>query len=193
MDVIKPGILMAIADLANAYRSVKIHLSNYMATGLKWRFSGHQHASYMVDTRLPYESSKSPELFNKLTQAVRRMMAIRGYDIIAHLDDFLILAESYERCRKGLNTLLSLLRKLDFDINYSKLAGPAQRLVYLGILLDTLKITLEITPQKINELYKELLEFRACKKLTKLDIQRLVGRLNWVTQCIYSGRFHMRR
>ena len=54
-------------------------------------------------------------------------------------------------------------------------------------------MTLEIPPQKINELYKELLEFRACKKLTKLDIQRLVGRLNWVTQCIYGGRFHMRR
>ena len=113
-------------------------------------------------------------------------MAIRGYDVIAHLDDFLIQAESYERCRKGLNTLLSLLRKLDFDINYSKLAGPAQRLVFLGILLDTLKMTLEITPQKIKELYKKLLEFRACKKLTKLDIQRLVGRLNWVTQCIYG-------
>ena len=193
VDLIKPGMFMAKADLANAYRSVKIHPSNYMATGLKWRFSGHQHASYMVDTRLPYGSSKSPELFNQLTQAVRRMMAIRGYDVIAYLDDFLILAESYERCRKGLNTLLSLLRKLGFDINYSKLAGPAQRLVFLGILLDTIKMTLEIPPQKINELYKELLEFRALKKLTKLDIQRLVGRLNWVTQCIYGGRFHMRR
>ena len=65
VDLIKPGIFMAKADLANAYRLVKIHLSNYMATGLKWRFSGHQHASYIVDTRLPYGSSKSPELFNQ--------------------------------------------------------------------------------------------------------------------------------
>ena len=54
-------------------------------------------------------------------------MAIRGYDVIAYLDVSLILAESYERCHKGLNTLLSLLRKLGFDINYSQLAGPALR------------------------------------------------------------------
>ena len=131
-------------DLANAYRSVKINPSNYKGTGLKWRFSGDQRVSYLVDTRLPFGSKRSPVIFNRLSQEVKAMMAARGYDIVAYLDDFLIVSDTREKCLTGLNTLLTLLRALGFHINYSKLEGPGQRLVFLGITLDTAKMTLEI-------------------------------------------------
>ena len=65
VDIIKPGSFLAEVDLANAYRSVKIHPSNYKATGLKWRFSGNQRISYLVDTRLPFRSKRSPVIFNR--------------------------------------------------------------------------------------------------------------------------------
>ena len=35
--------------------------------------------------------------------------------------------------------------------------------------------------------------FLNSKKVTKREIQSLAGKLNWVSQCIYGGRFHMRR
>ena len=112
VDIIKPGSFLAKVDLANAYRSVKINPSNYKATGLKWRFSGDQRVSYLVDTRLPFGSKRSPVIFNRLSQAVKAMMAARGYDIVAYLDDFLIVSDTREKCLTGLNTLLTLLRAL---------------------------------------------------------------------------------
>ena len=117
VDIIKPGSFLAKVDLANAYRSVKINPSNYKATGLKWRFSGVQRVAYLVATRLPFGSKRSPVIFNRLSQAVKAMMAARGYDIVAYLDDFLIVSDTRGKCLTGLNTLLTLLRALGFHIS----------------------------------------------------------------------------
>ena len=49
-------------------------------------------------------------IFNQLSQAVKAIMAARGYDIVAYLDDFLIVSDTQEKCLTDLNTLLTLLR-----------------------------------------------------------------------------------
>lgn len=193
VDLIKPEFYLAKVDLANAYRSVRVHPSNFPATGLKWTFSGEDKPSFMVDTRLPFGARTSPEVFNQLTQAVRFMMANRGYNLVAYLDDFLIVAPTYKTCQAGLNTLMRLLRKLGFHLNYSKIEGPVQRLTFLGIVLDTLRMILELPSNKVQELYEELHSLSQHKKVTKLQLQKLAGRLNWATQCVYGGRYHMRR
>ena len=70
---------MAKVDLRHAYRSVHINPNNYQATGLKWKFKGAKKFTYFVDTRLPCGGRRAPGIFNRLTQAVKRMMASRGY------------------------------------------------------------------------------------------------------------------
>ena len=76
-------------DLKSAYRSVKIHPSNHDLTGLKWVFQGSDSPSYLIDHRLPFGARKSPAIFHRLTQGVRRMMERRGYGgVIVYLDDF---------------------------------------------------------------------------------------------------------
>ena len=54
VDLVNPGCFFARLDLANAYRSVKIHESNFKATGLKLCFSNDNHYTYMKDERLPF-------------------------------------------------------------------------------------------------------------------------------------------
>lgn len=109
VDMIKPAYYMAKVDLSSAYRSVRIHPSNVIATGLKWRFSGDN--TYMVDERLPFGARRSPEIFHRCTQAVKAMMAARGFPgIVVYLDDFILIAPTQELCKVALNTLLVLLR-----------------------------------------------------------------------------------
>ena len=79
INMLKPSYFMVKIDLGHAYRSVPIHPSNYTATGLKWRFTRKEEFSYYYDTRLPFGAKYSPEISHRLTQAVRRMMAIRGF------------------------------------------------------------------------------------------------------------------
>ena len=88
--------MAAKIDLRHTYRSVHIHPDNYEATGLKWRFGDSRHFTYFVDTRLPYGGRRAPGIFNRLTQAVKCMMARRGYRaIVVYLDDFLVIGATW--------------------------------------------------------------------------------------------------
>ena len=125
LKMIKPGYCLSKVDLRHAYRSVLIHPSNYEATGLKWQFKGNKlKYSFLVDSRLPFGARKSPEIFHRLTQAVRRIMAKRGFDtIIVYLDDFLIVGETKEACQLAFDTLITLLQHLGFEISWRKVIG----------------------------------------------------------------------
>ena len=108
-------------DLKSAYRSVKIHPSNFELTGLKWQFKGDKEPTYLYDSKLPFGARKSPFIFHKLTQSVRRMMSRRGFSsVVVYLDDFLVFGDNFEECKLAFNTLLKLLRKLGFYINWKK-------------------------------------------------------------------------
>ena len=52
--LIQPNSFLCKVDLKNAYRSVKIHESNYKLTGLHWKFEGDSESTYFFDTKLPF-------------------------------------------------------------------------------------------------------------------------------------------
>lgn len=194
VKLISPNSFLAKVDLSNAYRSVKIHKSNYVGTGLHWTFTGDHHPTYMVDTRLPFGARLSPEIFHHLGQAVCRIMARRGYpSLIVYLDDFLVVGDSYDECRATMMELLGLLRRLGFAINYKKVEGPKQCLTFLGIQLDVSNMTLSLPVDRIRDLRDFLERTVALKKMTKRQLMSLAGKLNWATQVVYGGRFHLRR
>ncbi|KAL9977192.1 hypothetical protein ACROYT_G014570 [Oculina patagonica] len=113
VSMIKPNAYLAKIDLKSAYRHVPIHPSNYSATGLAWQFHGENHITYLYDSKLPFGASKSPEIFHRLTQAVTRMMAKRGFHtILAYLDDFLIIGDSKYECELAYQELIQLLSEL---------------------------------------------------------------------------------
>ena len=197
VTAIKPGSFMAKVDLCSAYRSVRIHPSNhanYAATGLKLTFSGDRDPTVLVDTRLPFGAKRSPEIFNALSQAVCRIMASKGFKhVVAYLDDFIVAADSYEECFTALHTLLALLCLLGFAINYRKVVGSATRLMFLGIVIDSVKLVWELPKDKLTQLYNSILAMTNKIKITKRELQSLIGKLSWATQCVYGGRPHLRR
>ena len=185
---------MAKIDLANAYRSVPVHPSNFAATGLKWTFKGDTEPTYMVDTRLPFGARRSPEIFHELGKAVQEIMRVKGHPaVIVYLDDFLVIGKSYDQCQATFDTLMKLLRQLGFSINYSKVETPTRRLCFLGIVLDTTTMTLELPKDKLVDIKQCLISAKSKTKLTKRHLQSIAGKLNWACQCIQGGRTFMRR
>lgn len=85
---------------------------------------------YLYDTKLPFGSKEAPGIFHRLSQAVRRMMVRRGFTIVAYLDDFFICENSKSKCAEALATLLHLLQKLGFYINWKKVEDPTQQIVF---------------------------------------------------------------
>ena len=184
IKMLQPNYFTAKIDLRHAYRSVPIHKSNYVATGLQWHFAGHNHPTYFFDTRLPFGAKSSPDIFHTLTRSVRRMMERRGFKtIIVYLDDFLIIGETKGECQQAFTTLLQLLIDLGFQISWHKVIGPTQKLVFLGVELDTAHCEMALPPTKLTELHHVVSRFlfrrRASKNNSSSLLASSTGHVGW--------------
>ena len=185
---------LAKIDLRHAYRSVPIHPSNYPATGLKWTFSGDNRPTYLYDTRLCFGGRRSPGIFHRLTQSVKRMMHRKGFQgVVVYLDDFLIVSPSQEECELAFTTLRELLLDLGFQISPSKVVPPCQQLTFLGIVLDTRAMELSLPQSKLDETRVLINTFLARKRASKRQLQQLAGKLNWACRVVHGGRTFLRR
>ena len=189
LKLVGSGYFLGKIHLKSAYRSVPIHPGNYAGTGWKWKFIGNKvKFTYFVDTRITFGGKKAPEIFNCLTQAVRRIMAKKGFSaIVVYPDDFLIIGESELACRAAFETLLSLLSNLGFEINWKEVVPPTP-LVFLGVLWNTVGCTVSLLPEeKLGALKSYLLEFSLWRRASKRQLQVLAGKLNWTCRVVYWG------
>jgi hypothetical protein len=113
--------------------------------------------------------------------------------VISYLDDFLIISDSYNNCKNALQKLLEILRFLGFHINYNKISGPAQKLIFLGVLIDTVEMTLSLPDEKLTDFPLLLQSFQNKRRATKRQLESLIGSLNWMSQVIHGGRPFLRK
>lgn len=190
--LVTPGCFMAKVDLKQAYRSVPISQHSQRVAGLKWQLDSN--TVYLKDTRLCFGSKLAPGIFHRLTQAVKRMLKRRGLKAtVVYLDDFFIKAETFADCVYALNTLIFLLRKLGFQINWNKVVDPTTKLIFLGIEIDSVDMCLRLPEDKLSQVRQELSLFAARKRASKKQLQSLAGKLNFCASVVYGGRVYSRR
>lgn len=188
---LKPGMWMNKVDLKQAYRVCHISEHSQKVTGLQWRFEGE--TVYFYDQKLPFGGKLSPIIFHRLTQSVCRMMARRGYKTYAYIDDFFTISESKIECMQALNCLIMLLRRLGFLINWTKVVDPTQIIVFLGIEINSIDMSLRLPDEKMLSIHNELNLFLNRKRASKRQLQSLAGRLSFAAAVIAGGRVFLRR
>ena len=93
---------------------------------------------------------------------------------VVYLDDFFIKAETFDVCISALNTLIFLLRKLGFRINWNKVVDPTTKLIFLGIEIDSVEMCLRLPDDKLSQVRQELALFSARKRASKKQLQSCV-------------------
>lgn len=188
---LQPGMWMAKCDLRWAYRSIAISPQQYTLTGIQWHFEGDKQPTTLVDTTLCFGARKSPAHFNRITKAIKRMMVRRGYNCSVFLDDFLLYEDCFSKCAESLRTLIALLRSLGFRINWKKVCDPCQKIVFLGIEIATGENKLSLDPDKATQLLQDLSELSHKQRISKKQLQRIAGRLNWASNVHTWGRAYL--
>jgi len=191
-NLVKKGHFMAKVDLKSAYRSVPLSEHSRLVTGFKWLIDGSY--KYFYDSKLPFGAKLAPGIFHRLSQAVRRVMARKGFpNIVAYLDDFFICEQSSKACARTLRVLIQTLRNLGFAINWNKVVDPCQKIIFLGIEIDSNAMELRLPLEKLVALRYELSLFSNRTRASKKQLQSLVGKLNWASCVIAGGRVFLRR
>ena len=172
-------------DLSRAFRHVKLDPKDYNLLGL--RLNG-----LYNDSCLPFGFRHGSALFQRLSNAVRFIMAQKGFSVTNYIDDIIghsVISKSDE----SFHTLRALLLELGFDISEKKVVQPATRVTCLGVDIDTEQFTVSIPPEKVAEILKECSAWAKKQECTKRELQSLLGKLLYITKCVRISRPFLNR
>ncbi len=111
-------------------------------------------------------------------------MQRRGFDTcVVVLDDFLVAGQSFTEVIEALNCLIQLLRSLGFRINWNKVVGPTQDIVFLGVRIMTLQNRLHLDPAKESELQSLVNKHLGSTRVSTAQLQTLAGKLGHQHVC----------
>ena len=78
-------------------------------------------------------------------------------------------------------------------VNPDKTEGPAQRIAFLGIMLDSVSQTLSCTPERLQELRDLLSQAERSPSIKLSALRSLIGKLSFASQVLSGARPFMRR
>lgn len=123
---------MAKSDLDSAFRNVPMDLQSIHCLGFT------MDEKFCVDICLPFGSSSSCFIFEKISSAIDWIVANRtGSEISHYLDDFFFVRPSYDSCLYLLQEFQRVCRTITFPVSSEKTFLPTQQLDYLGIGIDS--------------------------------------------------------
>ena len=183
------GAVLAKLDIASAYRIVPVHPDDRPLLGMRWN------GSLYVDTALPFGLRSAPKLFTAVADGLEWILKDNGgCSSIHYLDDYLFVGTPGSgECRESLRKAESMCERLGVPLALEKREGPAHVLVFLGVVIDTLKLELRLPEGKLQRLTSLVGEWLPRRSCTKKELLSLIGHLQHASRIVRPGRPFLRR
>ncbi|XP_048479249.1 uncharacterized protein LOC119694378 [Plutella xylostella] len=144
-------------------------------------------------TSLPFGLASAPRTFATLSNWVAQQLRLRGMRVLVYLDDYLLVNQSRRRLRDHAHQAKALLHELGWVINKGKSsAQPVQNIEFLGIEWSTVQNIKSLPREKLFKLQGCLEKFLVAPAWSPLDLQKLVGWLNFASFIVPYGRINFR-
>jgi hypothetical protein len=114
--------------------------------------------------------------------------------ILHYLDDFLFGGKSETtQCQETMHTFEQVCTSLGIPIANEKTKGPSTVITFLGVEFDTINMELRLPSEKLQKLQLQLDHILYKDKITLLQLQSLLGSLNFACRVVRPGRVFLRR
>ena len=172
-----PGCLLYKVDLSRAYRQLR-------TDPLDWPFLMHQwdHQHYL-DISIPFGLRHGASACHRTTEAVSAIAKEEaGADTAPYIDDT-IGAALPQDAWPHYHHLLDLMSQLGLDAAQVKCEGPTTRITWIGVLFDTIRLTMAIDPAKVEEARLFCLDLMSASSIPVKKFQKFLGKLFHATKC----------
>ena len=187
---------IAKSDLKSAFRNLGIHPSCWCFLVMMAVDPVSGEKCYFFDKCLPFGAAISCALFQRFSNAIAHIVQCKtGQELINYLDDYFFAALLKMVCNGQVDEFLKVCKQINFPVALDKTHWGSKRLVFLGLLLDTMTQTVHVPIDKIEKAIK-LIVRAMCKKSKKIrlvELQKLCGVLNFICQAVLPGRAYIRR
>ena len=109
--------------------------------------------------------------------------------MIDYIDDYVgvgVPRSSYE-------ALLELMAQLGLTVSEKKLVPPSTCITCLGVMIDTVKGTIAIPPEKLTTILTDVRHWVRCDVASKHQLQSILGLLLYVHKCVKPARVFLNR
>ncbi len=136
------GTQLAKIDIAYAYRNVLVHPADRHLLGMQWK------GNVYVDT---FGMRSAPKILCALSDTLEWILLQAGISACLHyIDDFLTVgAPDAPECQYNLKVLMDSCASLGIPLAKEKIKGPTSRLTFLGILFNTVAMTMQLPEDSV--------------------------------------------
>ena len=164
-------------DMVRAFRQIPLCPMDYSLIGFRWR------NLLFFDKVVPMGLRLAAYICQRVTSAIVNAHRQLGYWSINYLDDF-GGAEKYQDAWASYNLFWKILNAIGVQEAEEKSVPPTTHMEFLGNTVDTVKQTLEVSEDRKDELMYILNEWTSKEWFTKKELQSLIGKLSFVTNCV---------
>jgi hypothetical protein len=185
------GSILAKLDLKDAFHHIPVRPADWHLLGFEW---GHQFYYAIV---LTFGMKSAPYIFNLFAEALHWIVQWHIPAALKHyLDDFLPifkLSTPIDRANKAISWIQGLGQQLGLSFQDEKTVWPTTKLEFLGLELDTMEMEARLPADKLQYL-RELLDLWGDRRSCQLvELQQLIGFLQFCSQVIPHSRAFLRR
>ena len=101
------------------------------------------------------------------------------------IDDFGGVEASYEDALLAFSHLEDTFTSLGLESSPKKNCPPSTRMVFLGLTHDTVVMTLEVPHDKLHQTSQLLSHWLSSPRVSKSELQSLIGKLSYVCSCLH--------
>jgi hypothetical protein len=115
--------------------------------------------------------------------------------LVVYVDDFIIFCPTEAMAWYVFWALRIVLRQFGFTVNMRahKCIAPCQIIDFLGVTLDSVAMKARLSPAKLAALADLILATLLRHSITRKELDKFNGKLNWVCKVVYGGRTFLRR
>lgn len=179
---LKPDHFGCTTDLQDMYHQLPLHpdITTYYGVELE--------GCRCVHATAQYGESDGSFYGNAMVGLVLRICRDLGFPITGYTDDIFVVGATVSKCRQNRDRVISIFELLGWILAHAKTTEPSQRVAYLGTVLDSLKQTVSIDRIRLKLDLDEVVQLLESRKATKVQIQSLAGRLEWIASVMNEGR-----
>ena len=185
------GCFMAKIDLKSQFLSLGIAYESRRRFGFK--FDG----KVWVYRRTPFGGKLFPAVVSTLMAEILAVARSKGCDkAVVYMDDFAVVADTEEECNRQLDILIGVIESHGWTIAHEKTVRACQELEFLGVVLNSLTMTMTIDANKaaavMMKLDAVLSNLAHGDDLDFQMLQSLTGNLTWFSGVVILGRLYTR-
>lgn len=179
---------MTSIDLKDAYYSVPIAKEHRQYLKFQWK------NTYWQFRALPNGLSSGPRLFTKILKPPLAYLRSRGINIVAYLDDTIIMAKTRAQAVQATTQTVKVLTELGFVIHPTKSClHPTQQITFLGFIIDSTMLRVTLTLAKREEIKSVCQELLTTSRPSIRQVAMVIGKLVASFPAVQYGPLYYRK